>query len=175
MNGPNEASQLAADALTLWEAGDLSAAEAKYRQALAHAPNAHWGTPLVRAQFATVLSELNRDDEAREQWSQTLLEERALAEGEDSAGVRSTRYFFAKHLLKMGLAQDALDEVAPLHGPRCEWLVKELESEALVVLGRLVEARAACEAALHLARTESQREALVSRLAELREATDQAG
>jgi hypothetical protein len=169
MKSVTEASQLAEDALALWEAGDLSGAESKYSQAIATAPAGHWAIPLVRAQWAGVLSQLDRDDEAREQWSRTLAEELSAAGGEQGSGVRSTRYFFAKHLLKMGLAQAALDMTAPLHGPKCEWLVKDLEAEALVKVGRRAEARAALQDALRLARSDSQREALTARLTELQD------
>lgn len=169
MSGVNAASQLAHDALALWEAGELAEAESKYRQALAAAPSRHWAIPLVRAQWAGVLSELGRDDEARVQWEQALAEELCDAGGEHGAGVRSTWYFLAKHLMKMGAAEAALVVTAPLHGPDCEWVVKELEAEALVKLGRIAEARGAFEDALRLARSESQRAALTARLVELRD------
>ena len=169
MSAPTEASQLAHEALALWEAGELSKAEGKYRLALALAPPDHWATSLVRGQWAAVLSQLDRDDEALDQWAQTLADELRAAGNEEGGGVRSTRYFFAKHLLKMGLAQAALEMIAPLHGQSCEWLVKELEGDALMALGRSADAREAFEEGVRLTRTDEQRESLKARLAGLRD------
>ena len=164
------ASELASEGLDLWESGDLSGAETKTRQALDLLPSNHWAVAHVRGQLAGILDAQGRLEEAREQYQRTLQEELEHVNGNElDSSLRPIRFFFGDLLMRMGDATAALDIVRPgiQSTPEGDGFLRLVEAEALLQLGRRVEAMEAARSSLASSRSEAQRERITERLTEL--------
>ena len=169
-------SDLVHEGLALWEAGDLEAAETKYREALRRVSEGDWGRPHVRAHLAGVLAARGHNQEALEQYERTLEEELAIAEGDNnSPAVRAARYFLGEHLLRMGQPGAALAAVAPMLGLPNDCSLRLVEADAHTALGDRTRGLAALERALESATTDKQRDDIRARIAGLEHAPDAAG
>ena len=163
--------ELSSEGLDLWQSGDLPGAEAKTRQALDLIPVDHWAVPFVRGQLAGILDSLGRREEAREQYQVTLKEELLSVDGNElDPSLTATRYFLGDLLVRMGDATAALDVVrpglsfTPAGGVASLQLV---EAEALLMLGKRVEAVEAARRSLALSVDEAARQRIQARLTEL--------
>src|SRR5262245_16700847 len=169
------ASDLIREGLNLWEAGDLEAAETKYREALRRVSEGDWGRPHVRAHLAGVLAARGQHQEALEQYERTLEEELAIAEGDHSPAVLASRYFLGEHLLRMGRPGAALTVVAPMLGLPNDCSLRLVEADARTALGDRKRAIAALERALESATTDIQRNNIRARIAGIEQSPDAAG
>jgi tetratricopeptide (TPR) repeat protein len=175
MTDKSPASDLIREGLTLWEAGDLEAAEAKYREALGRVSEGDWGRPHVRAHLAGVLAARGHNQEALEQYERTLEEELALAEGDNSPAVRASRYFLGEHLVRIGQPSAALTVVAPMLGLPGDFALRLVEAEAQRALGDQMRAVAALQRALESATTDKQRDEVRARIARMEQSPDDTG
>jgi len=155
------ASKLAKEAFGLWEAGRLHEAALRYAETLKFADPAHWNLPSYHSEFACVLAELGQNDEATLQYERALSVELAHGELESSPAVLIARYFLAYHLIRNDNPTRALDVLAPsIREAPNNWYSRFAEAEALYLLDRLAEAKAAAECAVTNAPSEEKREEL---------------
>ena len=169
---PN-ASQLAQDAFALWQAGELEAAVAKYREAFEWVDPDHFALADYHGEFAAVLATLGRDQEALEQYRQALTV--SARQDPEGAGVAIERYFLCELLLKMNNPDQALEEIEPLLHDKLQWLAHVVKSDALWRMGRLVESKAAALLALEVADTEQKRANVRERLQHVLDSNSNAG
>lgn len=163
MNQPR-ARELAAQAWKLREAGDLEDAAALYVAALAEADPRHFRTPDIHGEYASLLTRLNRSEEAGRQYERALQLE--LKNDRDEAGpaVVAARYFLGEHYLRLGDADSARRVVAPSLAAADKPMAWIVEAEALYLAGSPDEARLAGDRALALAMSDEQRERIRERL-----------
>jgi len=150
MSNHRAATALAATAYDLWQEGSLEDAALKYAEALRIAPCDAPARADCHGEFAAVLEELGRLDEARQQLEAALALEITRAGDALDVSVVIARYFLAEFLLRHGQAQRALDEVSPhlggaVHG---QWLLYLIAAEAWVALGDTTAAEQAARSAL---------------------------
>jgi tetratricopeptide (TPR) repeat protein len=165
-----EASRLSSEGLDLWESGDLFGAEAKTRQALDLLPADHWAASHVRGQLAGILDALGRREEAREQYQRTLQEElKSVGGNELDSSLTATRFFLGDLLIRTGDAAAALDIVRPgiQSKPEGDAALQLVEAEALLLIGKRVEAIEAARRSLASSTTDAHRERINNRLIEL--------
>ncbi len=162
-----KALQQTADASELRLAGRLSEAEPLYRAALDDADPRHYRTPDIHAEYASLLTRLNRAGDAEKHYELALKLELQNDPDESAAPVVAARYCLGEHYLRSGEPESARRVIAPslaAAGLPLAWIV---EAEALFLSGSLEDARAAGERALQLAANTEQRERIQERLAEL--------
>jgi tetratricopeptide (TPR) repeat protein len=159
MSDQSAASRLAREAFAHWEGGRLEDAAVLYREALSLASPGHYALGDYHGEFACVLNDLGKHDEAQKHFELAATVQRQI-DGEESAiGVSIARYFLANHLVQHGDAARALEVIAPslVSGTKTEWLLHVIEAEALATLNRLPEARQAAGRALDLAPSQAKR------------------
>lgn len=155
------ADSLAADALNLWEAGQLEAAVDRYSRAIAVVP----GYPDWHSQYACVLQALGRHEEATREYETALALVLAQAESEADPRVKVARYFLADHLTRWGAAAKALEVLAPaVSAIPDDWLIGAAQARALHAVGHLREARLTAERAMANAGSEAKRADLAESL-----------
>jgi tetratricopeptide (TPR) repeat protein len=169
-----EALRLAAEALDLWQSGELAKAESTYRLALSAADPRHYRTPDIHGQYAGLLSHMHRPSEAGQHLETALKLELQNDSNEASPTVLAARYFLGEHYLAMGEAESARRVVAPSLAAADRPLGWLVEAEALYLSGAVAEARAAADRAVSLAANAEQRERMRGRLAELLQDSDAA-
>lgn len=148
------ANSLAAEAFSLWGAGQLEAASDRYSRAIAVVPE----YPGWHSQYACVLQNMGRHEEATREYETALALELAQADSEENSSVKVARYFLADHLTKWGAAAKALDVLAPaVSALPDDWLIGAAQARALHAVGRSIEARLAAERAIANASSESKR------------------
>jgi predicted negative regulator of RcsB-dependent stress response len=139
-------------------------------QALELLPTDHWAISHVRGQLAGILDALGRHAEAREQYQRALQEELKSVHGNElDPSLRATRAFLGDLLIRMGDPAAALDIVRPgIHStPEGDASLRLVEAEALLQLGKRVEAMEAAQRSLASSRSDALRERLTNRLSEL--------
>jgi tetratricopeptide (TPR) repeat protein len=169
MTDGRDAIELAKRAFELADAGRLDEATALYLEAVAGLDPTHYWSPQVHGQFASVLTQLGRIEEAGEQYARALQLERDQALGQETPAVAVARYFLAEHYLTREDPNRALATIQPaLHHPsRLDALIRTVEAEALSKLGRTEDARAAAVAALRASGSDEQSRKVRDRLAAL--------
>lgn len=148
------ASLLAKEAFEQWQAGLHESSRLIYEEAIALADPQHFGLSAYHAEYACVLNQLGRHEQATAQLEKSLLAELAQGNKEGSSGVTIARYFLASHLLHHGAPEQALEILRPsiIHAPD-DWPTRLAEAHILSSLGRHQEAKAA--AALAIAKAPS--------------------
>jgi tetratricopeptide (TPR) repeat protein len=156
---------VAKEAWELYERGDLEASAARYSDAVRLLPEDHYYTPDLHRERAMVLVGLGRNDEALQEYELSLLHEKRQTSDETHTSIVVARYFLGEHLLRLGRAEEALDVVMSSIGigAKREALSRLVQAEALISLGRLVEARVAAKEAVRLS-SKKQRPAFEERL-----------
>ncbi len=159
---PNSA-VLADQGLALWEQGKLEEARVCYVKALAAADQDYFRMPDYHAQYAGVLSALDENEAAEEQYNLAIEAELRQADDPNGNSVVVARYFRANHLLSKGKAQDALDSISAYvnSAAGCKWLLLSVQAESLQALGRLEEARKSGIAAAQSAPSNEKRSELI--------------
>jgi Tfp pilus assembly protein PilF len=163
----SRALRAATEAFDLWQSGQLSQAEPRYVEAIAHADPAHYRTPDIHGQYAAVLTSLNRFADAVRQYERALQLELQNNPDEGQAPVLVARYLLGEHYLRMGEAESARRVVAPSLEASDKPLAWIVEAEALLHCGSTDGARAAAERAMGLSLSDEQRERIRARFAEL--------
>jgi tetratricopeptide (TPR) repeat protein len=162
---------LAREAFELWQQRkDLAGAAELYQQALPLLDLDHYSTPDAYGQYASVLAGLGRHKEARANAQQHLaIELRQYGEDNASSTVAIARHFLAEHCLRCGDAVAALEAVLPSLGiaGKLEGILRVVQAEALLQLGRRDEAIAAGRAGLAGSTSDVQRERIATRLQEV--------
>jgi anti-sigma regulatory factor (Ser/Thr protein kinase) len=158
---------LAAEALELRQAGDLSEADGRYRAALAEADPRDFRTPDIHAGYASLLTRLNRSEEAGRQYERALQLELKNDSDEAAPAVVAARYLLGEHYLRLGEPDSARRVIAPSLAAAQKPLAWIVEAEALFLAGNPDEARLAGDRALGLSATDEQRERIRERLSEL--------
>lgn len=155
------ANSLAAEAFNLWGAGQLEAAADRYLRAIAVVPE----YPDWHSQYACVLQEMGRNEEATREYEAALLLVLAQTDSEADPSVKIARYFLADHLTKRGAAAKALDVLAPaVNTIPDDWLIGAVHARALYAEGRLMEARIAAERAIANAGSDAKKADLTESL-----------
>ena len=167
-----KALELAADAWKMREAGDLGGAAELYVAAIAEADPRHFRTPDLHGEYASLLTRLNRSEEAGRQYERALQLELRNDPNEASAPVLVARYFLGEHYLRLGDGDSARRVVAPSLAAADKPMAWIIEAEALYLAGSPEEARLAGDRALALSATGEQRERIRERLSELWSSTD---
>lgn len=163
MSDQEHASRLAKQAFDLWQEGKAELAAPLYQEALVLADPAHWGLPGYHGEFASVLSELGRFVEARQQFQLALDVQRRLDEDEFTNSVVVSRYFLAEHLRLHGEPQLALETIEPSlkSGLELEWLLRCAKALTLNALERVGEARIEASLAVATVKSDEKRDELV--------------
>jgi len=168
-----KASKLAKEAFDQWQAGRHLQSEQLYEEALRLADPEHWGLSAYHGEYACVLNELGRHDQATEQLEKSLAVELAHKEPEGSPSVAIARYFLADQLLRQGAPELALEALAPSisHAPN-DWPTRVAQARALFALKRTPEAKSAARLALANAPTPKKAQELEQELHEVLRAPD---
>ncbi|MBB6563729.1 tetratricopeptide (TPR) repeat protein [Acidovorax soli] len=163
------ASRLASQAFDLWQSGKGAEAIPLYEQSLTLADPSHYRLPDYHGELATVLSELGRFPQARNQLELSLSVTLGQGAAEGSIGVVIARYFLADHLLGQQRPQEALQVIEPslAKGIASEWLLRLVKATALHALGRIDEARPEAAMVLETAPSSQKREELAELLGKL--------
>src|SRR6266545_4952991 len=132
MTGRHDAIDIAKRAFDLADAARLDEAIVLYREAVAGLDPTHYWSPQVHGQFASVLTQLGRLEEAGEQYERALQLELGQAAAEETASVVVARYFLAEHWLVRGDPGRALVTIQPalVNPGRLHVLVRTVEAEA---------------------------------------------
>lgn len=162
------ASTLAREAFDHWQAGRHEQSGRLYEVAIPLADPRHYGLPAYYGEYACVLNELGRHDEATMQLEKSLATEFAQGQAEGSAEVIIARYFLAHQLFRFGDKERALEILAPsiIHAPN-DWLTRLGEAHILYALGRKVEAKTVAALAIAHAPTQEKAGQLKQNLAEV--------
>jgi tetratricopeptide (TPR) repeat protein len=166
-----KALSVAAEAFELVEQGRYERAEERYRTALSEADPKHHRTPDIHGEYASLLTRMNRAMEAGTHYERAL--ELELRNDPDEAGapVLMARYLLGEHYLRLGEGDSARRVIAPSLAAADQPLAWLVEAEALWLAGSVEDARAAGGRALALCTSDTQRERMRARLAELWEAS----
>ena len=162
-----KATLAATEALRLWQAGSLSEAERRYRDALADADPGDDRTPLIHGEYGGLLTQMRRVSEATQHFERALFLELKRDGSEASPAVAVARYFLGAHYLQMGEPESARQVVAPSLSQEKMPLAWFVEAEALLMSGDTLAARAAAERALLESTSDEQKARIRSRLGEL--------
>ena len=162
------ASKLAKEAFDHWQAGRPAQSEPLYEEALRLADPSHFGLLAYHGEYACVLNELGKHDQATEQLKRSLAAELARKEVEGSPAVKMARYFLAEQLLRQGLAELALEALTPSinHAPN-DWPTRMAEARVLFALERKTEAKTAAKLAIANAPTQKKAQELEEELSEV--------
>jgi tetratricopeptide (TPR) repeat protein len=162
------ASELAREAFSKWDSGDLEGAVPLYREALAHADPNHYALGDYHGEFASVLEALGQITAAREQLELSLAVHRRLEGSDGALAVALARYFLAEHLLRHRDAASVLEVIAPSIecSGKTEWLLRFVQARALAGLGRGAEAHTVAKRACDLAPSDMKRSELRERFKE---------
>jgi tetratricopeptide (TPR) repeat protein len=176
MSDQPAASRIAREAFELWEAGRLNEAAVRYAEALRLADPEHYGLADYHGEFACVLAALGRHDEERQHLELAVAVQSRQDDDDAEVGISVARYFLADHLVKHNDPTRALEVVRPslAAGGKAEWILRVVEAEALVALGRASEASGAAARAIELAPSDAKRAELRERFTSWLD-NDQAG
>lgn len=161
------AAKLASEAFDEWQAGRHERSLQLYQQAIPLADPEHYGLSSYYGEYACVLNELKRHEQATTQLEKALATEIAQGHLEGSPALIIARYFLADQLLRLGDSQRALQTLAPSisHAPT-DWLTRVVEAHTLYALGRKVDARTAAALAIAHAPTPEKADQLKQNLAD---------
>jgi tetratricopeptide (TPR) repeat protein len=156
-------------AMSLWEQELRDDAAALYADVVARWPRQNLHYPLVVGEYACVLSELGRGEEALAQYQAALEGELAQGGTNDYAGVALARLQVGTQALKLGNPTLARASVGPSLGKASslEGLLRCVEAEAQWALGTFDEARDSARRAVAAAATEEQATGLRETLAQI--------
>lgn len=159
------ASKLAKKAFDEWQAGHREEATLLYEEAIPIADPQHWGLSAYHGEYACVLNELGRHEQATTQLEKSLVAELTQGNLEGSSAVTIARYFLADQLLRHGAPERALETLVPstVHAPN-DWLTRVVEAHVLFALNRKSEAKAAAVLAISKAPTPAKAEELKQNL-----------
>lgn len=163
----SKALSAAAEAFGLAEQGRHEEAEERYRTALSEADPKHYRTPDIHGEYASLLTRMNRTMEAGTHYERALELELRNDPDEASAPVLMARYFLGEHYLRLGEADSARRVIAPSLAAADRPLAWLVEAEALWLSGSFEDARKAGDRAVLLCVSETQRERIRARLADL--------
>ena len=160
---------IAKRAFGLAEAGHWQAAADLYADAVSRLPEKHYYSSIVHGEYAAVLTKLEDHAKARGQYERVLELELRDSADEASSGIAVARYLLGEHFLRTNDPDAALRTVEPtiVAQARAVRLAYMVAADALRLLGRDEEARAAARLALRHADTDTQRTSIRQRLAEL--------
>lgn len=163
-----KASKLAREGFDQWQAGRLEESRLLYEEAIPLADPRHYGLAGYYGEYACVLNQLGRHDQATTQLEKSLATEIAQGYVEGSPPIIVARYFLADHLLRLGDNQRALETLVPSisHAPR-DWITRLGEAHILYALDRKVEAKAVAAMAVAYAPTPEKAEQLKQNLQEI--------
>ncbi|MBV8618265.1 MAG: tetratricopeptide repeat protein [Curvibacter sp.] len=163
MSDQERASGLAKQAFELWQSGKAESAIPFYQEALLLADPKYLGLPEYHGEFASVLSELGRSGEARQQFELALEVQRRLDGSEFTSSVAVARYFLAEHLRAHEEPQLALQTIEPSLKPGVglEWLLRCAKAFALSDLEQNEGARFEAHLALETVKSDEKRSELV--------------
>lgn len=149
-----KASKLASEAFDQWQAGRHEKSRLLYEEAIPLADPGHYGLSAYYGEYACVLNELGRHDQATVQLEKSLATEIAQGHVEGSPAIIIARYFLADQLLRLGDKERAFETLSPsiVHAPS-DWLTRLEEAHILYALDRKVEAKAAAVLAVAYAPT----------------------
>ncbi len=169
----SKASKLAREAFDHWQAGRREEAKRLYEEAIPLADPQHWGLSAYHGEYACVLNELGKHEQATIQLEHSLAAELAQGNLEGSPAVTVARYFLADQLLRHGASERALETLAPSisHAPN-DWLTRLVEAHVLFALGRKSEAKSAAALAISNAPTSKKAEELKQDLGQVLGAAD---
>lgn len=168
-----KASKLAREAFDQWQAGHHERSKLLYEEAIPLADPQHWGFSAYHGEYACVLNELGKHEQATTQLELSLAAELAQGNVEGSPAVTIARYFLADQLLRHGAPERALETLAPStsHAPD-DWLTRLVEAHVLFALNRKSEAKVAAALAISNAPTPKKAEELKQDLGQVLGATD---
>ena len=168
-----KASKLAREAFDQWQAGQHEQSKLLYEEAIPLADPQHWGLSAYHGEYACVLNELGKHEQATVQLERSLAAELAQENLEGSPAVTIARYFLADQLLRHGAPEQALETLAPSisHAPD-DWLTRLVEAHVLFALNRTREAKSAAALAISNAPTPKKAEELKQDLGKVLGAPD---
>lgn len=163
-----KASRLATEAFDDWKAGRHEQSLLLYEEAIPLADPQHYRLSQYYGEYACVLNQLGRRDQATNQLEKSLETEIAQGQPEGSPAIIVARYFLADQLLRLGESERALEILSPSlsHAPG-DWLTRLEEAHVLYALDRKAEAKAAAELAVQYAPTPEKAEQLKQNLNEV--------
>jgi tetratricopeptide (TPR) repeat protein len=163
-----KASKLRGEAFDQWQSGDFDRSKLLYEEAISLADRQHWSLPTYLAEYACVLNELGKHDQATTQMEESLKVELAQGNPEGSPNVRVARYFLATQLLRHGAPACALEVLAPsINEVPNDWCTRLAEAHVLFALNLRAEAKSAAVLAISNAPTPEKAEELEQDLAEV--------
>jgi tetratricopeptide (TPR) repeat protein len=144
-----KASKLAREAFDEWQAGRHEKSLQLYEAAIPLADPGHYGLSAYYGEYACVLNELGRHEQATTQLEKSLATEIAQGNQEGMPPIIVARYFLADQLLRSGDYVRALETLSPslTHAPN-DWLTRVEEAHILYALDRKVEAKVAAALAV---------------------------
>lgn len=160
-----KASKLAREAFDEWQSGRREQSRLLYEEAIRLADPGHYRLSDYYCEYACVLNELGRHEQATTQLEKSLATEIAQGEVEGTPGILVARYFLADQLLRHGDFELALETLSPslIHAPG-HWLTRLEEAQILYALGRKIEAKAAAALAITYAPNPKKAEQLKQNL-----------
>jgi tetratricopeptide (TPR) repeat protein len=162
------ASKLAREAFELWQGEQREQAALLYEQAIRLADPQHWNLSTYHGEYACVLNELGKYEQATTQLEKSLAAEVAQGNSEGSPGVIIARYFLADQLLRTGAPQRAIEALVPsLSTAPNDWLTRYVEAHVLFALNRGAEAKTAATLAVSNAPTPEKAEELKQSLGQV--------
>lgn len=131
------AGELAQAGLDHFKCGRYHEAEACYLEALQLVEHKNWDVVDYHDEFAQVLSQLGKQNEAKVQLEQSLKTAIQLSEKITDYEITHARHLLAEHLNQHGYYQEALDTVKPFLGKGCDsdWMLYLSAAAALKALG----------------------------------------
>ena len=168
-----KASKLAREAFDQWQTGRRELSQLLYEEAILLTDPQHWGLSAYHGEYACVLNELGKHQQATVQLEHSLAAELAQGNLEGSPAVTVARYFLADQLLRHGAPELALETLGPSvsHAPN-DWLTRLVETHVLFALNRKSEAKAAAALAISNAPTPAKAEELKQNLGQVFGAPD---
>jgi tetratricopeptide (TPR) repeat protein len=169
----SKASKLAKEAFDQWQAGHREQSKLLYEEAIPLADPQHWGLSAYHGEYACVLNELGKYEQATAQLEKSLAAELSQGNLEGSPAVTVARYFLANQLLRQGAHEQALETLFPSigHAPN-DWPTRVVEAHVLFALNRKSEAKAAAVLAISNAPTLAKAEELKQGLGQVLGAPD---
>lgn len=139
-----------------------------YEEAIPLADPKHWGLSAYHGEYACVLNELGKHEQATAQLRKSLVVELAQGNVEGSPSVTIARYFLADQLHRQGAPELALEVLAPsISQAPNDWLTRLIEAHVLFALNRITEAKAAATLAVSNAPTPKKAEELKQGLGQI--------
>ncbi|WP_092126194.1 hypothetical protein [Polaromonas sp. YR568] len=168
------AAELAREAFDQWEAGHHEQSRLLYEAAIPLADPQHWGLSAYHGEYACVLNELGKHDQATVQLKKSLAAELTQGNAEGAPAVLIARYFLAEQLLRHGAPELALEALTPsTSSAPNHWLTRVVEAHVLFALNRRCEAKVAAALAISNAPTPAKGEELKLNLGQVLSAPDE--